>query len=1741
MLGTAAAALRSTPFASALLKRERLQPSRRRPAQTAEAEDILKRSAGYVRLITPRKAETDKIDEESAPAQNVPDITPRHGLLKGEGPQDDGGCHRPAALPAHGGSVDSVPSAVTDISALEQVHLQQLVERYMQADTSGQGLDKHKFIECFSEVLPDMTVDQLATLFMKVDANSDGSVSWEEFSTYILDAGKVSEANAGKQSGGSLLHDPATAALYFQPHANTIALVAYHADAPRFVTIAADAKAVAAKATRALTKSAERPVEGKQGTANRDDAAANERKMHDAVVSQSKEPTDWDAVSRKKYERPLESEIRMWNNAVETGKILGQPATNIRANLTGAAAVVLAATVLGCRHELRNRSQEYIVAVASADSVVRFYDMDKLHVQAEMQSTDIVCTALEPFSLALPGQSHRFVSLLACGDGKGRLHILSEASIGAALGGRGSAAAPGAGILSSGLGVPQIDYGACTVSVNELASAQKHMEHGLKDEEGAGGLSREVTSIAFVESKGILVCGSSDGHVYVIETRVGLKSLALIASRFDVRSSRAPHGHRIRAPRLNEVLVFSGHHLAVKKVVWCAASKTIASAGLDRVILIWEPHNGHLVSRLEGHKKAIVALQYRWVLGGKDILVSLDRRGECNFWDASGGSLLMNVSAIRGAENFVGNVLMHKASDSLIFLMRRPVPCAFKQEQQVGEIAMLAHKQPLLDVCVDSEQFHQALCIDSSGLVTVWSLATGMQSFSVYAHAPKEDHHESPQDPTAVAFDDSFRRLLVGFSRGACRVYNYSNGSVIHDLLSDATAEITNICCTPMTASAKNEQFILACGWNCVTWVWPAKGEEYAVEVLFKLAPSGPVGQLESLTTQQALAGSVLLTGSQDGVLRLWNLNTRSEFYTAQLVGNSPIVRLHARADVAVSRTELKSSFATEKGPDSSDLSSRHASPPLSCTSSISHSAPSLSLSRQRVGTPASSNARGSRPSSSLSVSRQLNMDSSQAPGDEASGVPRVKPAVHSMSSVIAPSSLGGAGGGDNTLVVGASDGFRLFSHGTRWHPWAFVGVNQHPAWKLPPPPRSADEPEDTVDTEADVLMTSFAPISVEGSGRLLLCTGNTHGWIHLFDLSTIRKPRRWEDEMTNSGVDSISGKAVLADVSKDLTCLLRWQAYTDAPVAGLKMMRQLNGVSLNLVVSHPGDETESRQRERKRAELRRHLQEVSQCASCELEPLRVPGSLMAQAKAQGGASVWFLDGQLMGTIARSSVGTESHGPPPGGSVGGQSGEGDRHVDASEGWVAEDVLTHIFGAERARAAAGLASAAAQARFSRDRGLPRRMQLYRAAEHAAAAQAQEAAEKHTQLARPHAESSSAHGHHALGKSQQCDPISADESVRTTVRLVDAASCSFSKQMDAYAEELRRRHQLLLDADKSLRTLSSGGGQLGAATMHEATIPAAVASEEEQQAWIRRPGNFFKSDTLRKRLKQVDDEMEAFRFLGRNSAAVAPALEFLSQQRVSLLRSVSDRASSPTDGDASCSSPKGVGGAMQPVGGGQVVDGMVGIAAAGTASGLVAQELAHVLEAGRSTVPMPAPNSVSEFLATLPGKGGGSGRSLPRGLGGARSASAVPGHRCVGVTGRRTSSFTPSAPVGGDSIVAKASNLGPLVHHSRHARRWEADPFRNLITFSLTDVGSAGGRGGKKSLKKKKRREEEEIEVQEQSHAKSGREGLSPFATKLRSILQNDAHNGVPGEAQASPSPLHPIYALRGPPRSNSAMD
>mmetsp|Transcript_26608 Transcript_26608/g.47841 ORF Transcript_26608/g.47841 Transcript_26608/m.47841 type:complete len:974 (+) Transcript_26608:2642-5563(+) len=78
-----------------------------------------------------------------------------------------------------------------EINATEQISLQQLVElrrKFDEADTDqGGALELEEFVKAFGSVLgPNLTHRELVQMFMRIDANSDGSIDWEEFMNYML-------------------------------------------------------------------------------------------------------------------------------------------------------------------------------------------------------------------------------------------------------------------------------------------------------------------------------------------------------------------------------------------------------------------------------------------------------------------------------------------------------------------------------------------------------------------------------------------------------------------------------------------------------------------------------------------------------------------------------------------------------------------------------------------------------------------------------------------------------------------------------------------------------------------------------------------------------------------------------------------------------------------------------------------------------------------------------------------------------------------------------------------------------------------------------------------------------------------------------------------------------------------------------------------------------------------------------------------------------------------------------------------------------------------------------------------------------------------------------------------------------------------------------------------------------------------------------------------------------------------
>ena len=65
----------------------------------------------------------------------------------------------------------------------------------------------------------------------------------------------------------------------------------------------------------------------------------------------------------------------------------------------------------------------------------------------------------------------------------------------------------------------------------------------------------------------------------------------------------------------------------------------------------------------------------------------------------------------------------------------------------------------------------------------VWNADTGERVIQFTAHMRRlRDGSELPVDVTAMRFDGSLRRLIVGFSDGCVRTFNFNNGAILREV-----------------------------------------------------------------------------------------------------------------------------------------------------------------------------------------------------------------------------------------------------------------------------------------------------------------------------------------------------------------------------------------------------------------------------------------------------------------------------------------------------------------------------------------------------------------------------------------------------------------------------------------------------------------------------------------------------------------------------------------------------------------------------------------------------------------------------------------------------------------------------------------------------------------------------------------------------------------------------------------------
>jgi len=302
-----------------------------------------------------------------------------------------------------------------------------------------------------------------------------------------------------------------------------------------------------------------------------------------------------------------------------------------------------------------------------------------------------------------------------------------------------------------------------------------------------------------------------------------------------------------------------GHKHAVYAAAYSEAHRFLVTGGIDHEAIVWSPFTSTMLFKLQGHTDSLCEIQ-PIASGSEHELVTGDCSGVLKLWDLRTFKCLqtftddaphaltgMNSFAITKGNNpsvdFVSRIVAgHK--EILIFDQRDPVHEGF------------ADSMPVLDVLINETTM--SILSMSARSVKIWDIFTGklLQEFTSLM----------PSDTSAVCFDDRRRKFILGDHKGNISVFNLATGARMKKMNSHQK-EISKL-----LYIGGPEKYLVSISWD------------RAIIVHSELEPNhGRVlrefdnlfgHEKEILCVDWNHGTKSMVTGSMDKSVRLWNIKT---------------------------------------------------------------------------------------------------------------------------------------------------------------------------------------------------------------------------------------------------------------------------------------------------------------------------------------------------------------------------------------------------------------------------------------------------------------------------------------------------------------------------------------------------------------------------------------------------------------------------------------------------------------------------------------------------------------------------------------------------------------------------------------------------------------------------------------------------------------------------------------------------
>ena len=684
---------------------------------------------------------------------------------------------------------DNSDGALND--AFNLAVLRELKKAFDAADDDGSGaLDEEEFVEAISKVSAlraSMADEGVNHLFMKIDANSDGTVDWDEFTNHILleQMARSEDDVAGPEGRPYVKVTPVRKAV--DPRA---------AEAP--AGDGADKKPLdklfdeprlrrrvqAFMASIASTASKESG--GSRGVRGADAFSAADTSLGHKGVGRGESKSRSQRGGANPEARDEHSEMIQRILWIPTlGSYISAGRDGILRQWEGATCRPQRWTQNGSAWitDIAHMAPQPL-AVCAADRTISFYDagrpsMDPLGRITQLDNVPMCATWLRVSEN----------DMLLYGDDRGGVHTYTLAD----------------------------EWGSEGTGPNGIEVGKKVLS-GMKAQTPYKAHAEWVTRIKYLSHSDALLTSSMDSTLQLTD--------------FERRKVKWK---------------VTDHLSGVYSFAFCRSYNFIASCGLERNVLLFNPFTGKSVGTLAGHSASVCDVI---VNEADNQLISLSMDKVVKIWDIRSNKCMQTITDKTDywPENRISAIAFNPQRKAI-------VTGATKLDSYQRKRRHEAIARPV-SAALYNQPFSQVVSGDAGSVISVWNCVKGENVFSF-----NEAHGDAKV--SAMTFDTTGRRLLTGGTDGTLYMWNFNNGSRLNEYVGFGSAEIS--CCLYIEDGPN--RYVAAAGWNRKVCVWRDTGS-YTEQVHHCME-----GHEDDIICAIFCKPNVIATGSYDGKVMLWKID----------------------------------------------------------------------------------------------------------------------------------------------------------------------------------------------------------------------------------------------------------------------------------------------------------------------------------------------------------------------------------------------------------------------------------------------------------------------------------------------------------------------------------------------------------------------------------------------------------------------------------------------------------------------------------------------------------------------------------------------------------------------------------------------------------------------------------------------------------------------------------------------------